>query len=89
MAGFLDGALLHAGNSAWHRDDYSRLGEPAAPVNFLDEITQHALGDVEVGDYSVFQWPNCDDIAGSAAYHALGFQPDSDDLSGIGIQRDY
>ena len=89
MAGFLDGALLDSGDSARHRDDYARLGQAAASVHFLDEIAQHALGDVEVGDYPVFQRPDRDDIAGRTAYHALGLQADRDYLPGIGIKRDY
>src|SRR5215467_7426991 len=89
MPRFLHGALLDSGDSARYRDDDSRLGEPATMVNFLNEIAEHSLGDVKVGNDTVLQRTDGDDIARRAAYHALRFQSDCDYLPGIGIERYY
>src|SRR5258708_23743875 len=88
MAGFLDGALLDSGDSAWHGADNSRLRQAAAPVDLLNEVAQHALRNVKVSDYAVFKRPDGDDIARSAANHALGFEADCDYLSSVGIECD-
>ena len=53
VAGLLDRALLHPGDAAGHRDDDPRLGQMAALVHLLDEVPEHPLGDVEVGDDAV------------------------------------
>src|SRR6185437_9142275 len=89
MAGFLDRALLDSGNAAGNRDDNARLGEPAAPVHLLNEIPEHSLGHVEVGNYSVFQRSDRNNISGSPADHSLSFKADRDNLAGISVKRDY
>ena len=38
----------------------------------LDEVAEHLLGHIEVGDHAVLQWANGLDVRGSAADHALG-----------------
>jgi len=43
-----------------------------------DEVLQHPLGDVEVGDDPVFQGPDDDDVLGRATQHRLGLVPDPD-----------
>src|SRR5258706_14682470 len=78
MAGFLDGALLDSGDSARHGDDNSRLRQAAAPVNLLNEVAQHALGNVKVSDYPVFRRPDGEYIAWSPANHGLGFEATAD-----------
>jgi hypothetical protein len=40
---------------------------------------EHLLGDVEVGDDTVLQRPNRDDVAGRAAQHRLGLVSDRQD----------
>ena len=50
----LDRALLDAGHARGHADDDARVRE-AVLVHLLDEVAQHLLGDVEVGDDAVLQ----------------------------------
>jgi len=88
VSGFLHGALLHAGDPARNGDDDSRLGQVTAAVHLLDEVPEHPLGDVEVGDDAVLQRAHRDDVSGRAADHPLGLDADGDDLPGIGIERD-
>jgi hypothetical protein len=89
MPSFLDRALLDSGKAAGNRDDNARLGEPAAPVHLLNEVPEHSLGYVEVGNYSVFQRPYRDNISWSPADHSLSFKADRDNLAGIRVKRDY
>src|SRR5690606_8712239 len=61
------------------------FGEIAASLRPLDEIAQHALGDLEVGDHPVFEGADRDDVAGCAADHALGLDTHGHDLLGGGV----
>ena len=56
------GPLLHTGDPRRHADDHPRLGEPAL-VDPLDEIAEHLLADLEVGDDAVLQRPDGLDVA--------------------------
>src|SRR5262249_7386609 len=62
--GVVDGALLDLGDTA--RDaDYDarpRDAEAVALVHGADEVVQHALRDVEVGDDAVFQRTHGNDV---------------------------
>ena len=42
----------------------------------LDEVLEHPLGDVEVGDHPVLQRAQCRDVLRRAAQHRLGLVPD-------------
>ena len=53
----LDGAPLDAGDARRNADDDARVGE-AILVHLLDEVAEHLLGDVEVGDDPVLQRPD-------------------------------
>jgi hypothetical protein len=55
-------------------------------VHFLDEVPQHSLGNIEVRDNTVFQWPDGDDISRRPADHALCFEADRYYLAGVGIE---
>ena len=50
----LDRALLDAGDARRDADDHARVRE-AVLVHLLDEVAEHLLGDVEVGDDAVLQ----------------------------------
>ena len=50
----LDGALLDAGHAGRDADDDARVRE-AVLVHLLDEVAQHLLGHVEVGDHAVLE----------------------------------
>ena len=54
----------------------------------LEEVAQHLLGDVEVGDDAVLHRPHGDDAVGRAAEHALGLEPDALDLARRLLDRD-
>jgi hypothetical protein len=41
-------------------------------VHLLDEVAEHLLADLEVGDDAVLQRPDGLDVAGRAADHPLG-----------------
>src|SRR5580698_2702847 len=57
-------------------------------AGLLDEIPQHGLGDIEVGDYAVFHRPDGGDISGGATQHSLGLGSDGADFAGDGVERD-
>jgi hypothetical protein len=47
----------------------------------LEEVAQHLLGHVEVGDDAVLQRPHSEDAVGRAPQHPLGLEPDALDLA--------
>jgi len=47
-------------------------------VNLLDEVAEHRFGDLEIGDDSVFQRPDRDDVAGGAAEHLFRLGADGE-----------
>src|SRR3569832_1076164 len=55
-------------------------------VHLADEVAQHALGGVEVGDDAVFERAHRDDVGRRAADHALGLDADGEDLAGVGVR---
>ena len=84
--GLLDRALLDAGDAGRHADDDARV-RPAVLVHLLDEVAQHLLGDVEVGDHAVLERPDRLDVAGRAAEHALGLDADGVHLARALVDR--
>jgi hypothetical protein len=71
----LDGALLHLGDARGRAHD--QPGVRGAAVDHLaDEIAQHLLGDLEVGDHAVAQRPGGGDRRRGPADHPLGLGPD-------------
>ncbi len=80
--GFVNRPLLHlryAGRNAYGHPR-PRQPEAGTVVNGADEVMQHLLRDVEVGDNSVPEGPHCHDIGGGAADHSLGLSTDGQDL---------
>ena len=69
VGGIHDGALFHLGDFAGHADDDSRMHQHFSAVRFLNEVIQHALGDLEVGDHTVLHGLDGDDVAGRAPQH--------------------
>ncbi len=56
-----------------------------------DEVPEHGLGDLEVGDDAVPQRPDRLDVAGRAPEHLLGFAADGEDLvaaAGVALDGD-
>ena len=70
---FTNCASLHLRGPIRNTDQYARTRpEIARFVCFSDEVLQHLLGDREIGDDAVFQWPNRSDVAWRTAQHVLG-----------------
>jgi len=51
-----------------------------AAVDLFDKVPQHALGLIEIGDYTIFKRTYSNNIAGSTANHSLGFFTDMEDF---------
>jgi hypothetical protein len=60
---------------------------PPVLVHLLDEVAQHLLRDVEVGDHAVLERPDRGDGSRGAAQHPLGFDPDRVDLARARVDR--
>ena len=73
----LHGPLLDPGDARRHADDHAGLHPPAA-VHLVDEVAQHLLADLEVGDDAVLQRPDGLDVRRRAADHALGLEADGE-----------
>ena len=84
----LDGAPLDAGDAGRDADDDARVGE-AVLVHLLDEVAEHLLGDVEVGDHAVLQRADRGDRPGRAAEHPLRLDADRVHLAGALVDRDH
>src|SRR3954451_20468705 len=87
-AGLLDGALLHPGHAGRHAHDHARV-RPAVLVHLLDEVAEHLLRDVEVGDHAVLERADRRDRAGCATQHALCLDPDGVHLGRAAVDRDH
>ena len=87
LGGVLHGALLDAGDARRHADDHPRLA-PLAGVDPLDEVAQHLLADLEVGDDAVLQRPDGLDVVGRAAHHPLRLEADRDGAAVVDVDRD-
>ena len=83
----LDGALLDARDAGRNADDDARVRE-AVLVHLLDEVPEHLLGDVEVGDDAVLERADRGDRAGRAAEHPLRLDADRVHLAGALVDRD-
>ena len=49
-------------------------------MHLADEMLDHLLGDIEIGDDAIPQGPDRLDVAGRAPEHHLGFVTDREDL---------
>ena len=87
-AGLLDRALLDPGHAGGHADHHARV-RPAVLVDLLDEVAEHLLGHVEVGDHAVLERADRRDRARGSAEHALGLDAHGVDLAGAGVDRDH
>jgi hypothetical protein len=52
-----------------------------------EEVAEHLLRHVEVGDHAVLHGADGEDALGRAAEHALGLQPDALDLLRLAVDR--
>src|SRR6185436_15855602 len=82
--------LLHFGDTRGYTDDDPGFHlEDVVLDDEREEVPQHLLGDVEVGDHAVFHGTDGDYALGCSAEHALGLQPDAFDLLALTVDRDY
>jgi hypothetical protein len=77
---FPDGAPLHLGDPGGDGDDDPRPDQGAAVVDAQDEVPQHRLRDVEIGDHAVPHGPDGDDVARRPSEHLFGFRAHGQDL---------
>ena len=68
-----DRAFFHLRNLRRDTNHDARMHQHLAVVRLLNEIVQHLLGDLEIGNHAVFHGLNGDDVAGRAAQHFLRF----------------
>ena len=87
--GIVNGALFDFSDAAGDADDDAgaRDAEAVTLVHSANEVVQHALGDVEVGDDAVFEGANRDDVRGGTTDHALGLGADCQHLLGHAVDR--
>ena len=71
-----------------HADDDARPQPAAALVRLADEVRQHLLGRLEVGDDAVLHRLDRGDVAGRAAEHLLRLVADRLDAAVDLVQRD-
>ena len=70
-----------------HADHHARL-RPLARVHALDEVAEHLLADVEVGDHAVLQRTDRLDVLGRAPDHLLRFDADRERTTVARVDRD-
>ena len=81
--------LLHLGDPRRHAHDHARLHlEHVVLDDELEEVAQHLLGHVEVGDHAVLHRAHRDDAVGRAAEHALRLEAHALDLLRLAVDRD-
>ena len=86
--GLLDGPLLDLGHARRRAHDQPRMGA-AAVEDLADEVAEHLLGDLEVGDHPVTEGSGRRDRRGRATDHPLGLRSDGVDATGLGVRRDH
>ena len=77
---FLDRALLNVRDPAGDADDHAWVREPV-PVCPPDEVAEHRLGHLEVGDDAVSERADRTDRRGRSPDHALGLGTDGVDVA--------
>ena len=83
----LDGLSLNFGDPAWDAQDDLRERQSAA-ATFADEVPQHLLGHLEVGDHPVPERPDRTDRGRRPADHAAGVGSDGLDPAGAVVDGD-
>src|SRR5690606_28739496 len=72
LGGVEHGALLDGGDAGGDGDDDAGAVEAGLAVHLADEVGEHRLGDLEVGDHAVLEGADGGDGAGGLAQHLLG-----------------
>jgi len=82
------GAFLHLGDLAGNADDDSRAHTEGPVVSLLDEVVEHLLCVLEIGDDAVLHRPDGHDVAGGPPEHLLGLATHRLDAAGLLVDRD-
>lgn len=83
-----DGTALDAGDAGGHAHDDARPREIPTLVDLQNEVAEHPLGDLEVGDDTVLQRSHGNDVARGPPDHLLRLGADREDATGVGVDRD-
>ena len=86
---FLHRAFLNLGDAGGDGDHDPGWSAEGIARHLADEVAQHRLRDVEVGDHAILHRADGGDIAGRAAQHPLRIFADGTDLAGRGIEGDH
>ncbi len=82
-------ALLDLGDARRYTDDHARFHlEDVVLDDEREEVPQHLLRHVEVGDDAVLHRAHGDHAVRRSAEHSLGLEPDALDLLGLPVDRD-
>src|ERR687890_160658 len=84
IAAAMGSSMRYAGRDA----DHDARVRPAVLVHLLDEVAEHLLRHVEVGDDAVLQRADGLDRARRAAEHPLGLDAHGMDLAGARVDGD-
>ena len=84
---FAHRSLFHLCNAGWHCDNYPRSHPYPAVVHLANEMAQHRLGNLEIGNHPVLQRTHRNNVRRSAAEHALGFVTNCKDAISAGLHR--
>src|SRR4029077_7348941 len=84
---FFDRALFDTRDPGRNTDHDPRFRPPPA-VHAMDEVADHLLRHVEVGDDAVLQRTNRLDVPGGPSDHPLRLVADGEDVTGVLVDRD-
>ena len=87
-AGVDDGTLFDLGDAGGHANDQTGL-EQADGGHLADELTEHTLGHIVVGNDALTEGTDGHDIAGGTAQHLLGIGAHLQQLAGVLVQGDH
>ena len=82
-AGVYHGALFYLGDAAGHADDDTGLEQLEAALHLMDELTEHTLGHVVIGDDALPQGTDGHNVAGGTAQHGLGLGAHLQQAAGV------
>src|SRR5215217_6836365 len=85
VGGLDHGPPLDPGDARGHAHHHPGLGHELAAVHLVDEVAEHLLGGVEVGDDPVLERADGHDVAGGPADHRLGLGADGQDGVVLGV----
>ena len=83
-----DGATFDGGDAIGHGHDDGEIREEGFTGDLADEVAEHVLADLEVGDDAVLHRTQGLDVARGASEHHAGLVADGDGLARAGADGD-